>query len=67
MPDVTTSYGKSLDFIAFIINDHSYVNFCITFWYVNIPDVIASYGRFSDSIALFFWEIFIFYYMPEAL
>ena len=66
MPDVTASYGKSFDFIAFFGFFHFYVysclNCCIALKHsqiaflidvhilINMSNVTAGYGRFSHSI-----------------
>ena len=73
MPDVTASYGRPFDFIAFLgifihfwrpfmsellVNFHRLCVWSIqTFWYVNMPDVTGGYGRFSDLIEIFFFCI----------
>ena len=63
--DVTISYGKSYDFIAFFgyfhvwsvassPNFHKlYVWLMYTLWNVNIPNMSVGYGRFSYLIAFF--------------
>ena len=53
-----------------VVSPPNYPRLCVwliyTFWNVNIPNVPAGYGRFSDLTA-FFLGIFIYYYMFEAL
>ena len=80
MPNVTASYGKNFNFIEFffifsyIIYDYSYLNCCTNYvlclfnihlWSVNMPNMAAGYGTFSDLIA--FLGILIHYYMFETL
>ena len=61
---------------SYIIDEHSCLKYCIftklsqivylidvlmyTFWYDNMPNVTAGYGRFSDLIELFFGNFLIF-------
>ena len=67
MPDVTASYGRHFDYIAFFGYLHAFMSssnlhrLC-----VNTSNVTAGYGRFSD-LFVFFLVIFIYYYMYEIL
>ena len=73
-PGVTTSYGETLDFIAFfeyfytlmtsihvwsIVSSLNFHRLCAwivwIFWYVNVPNVIASYGKFSNLLCFFIY------------
>ena len=48
MPDVTASYGTSIDFVFLRIFIHNWQVY--TFWYINMPNVNAGYGSLSKLI-----------------
>ena len=69
MSDVTANYGTLLDFVAFLLffihnwqvfmSEVLYLHKTFKYWlidiiwYINMPNVTAGYGRFSDKIVLF--------------